>query len=204
MSSYSDFAKNFIGYREGGAKHKEIVDTYNKITPLPRGYKVKYSDSWCAVFVSYVLSKCGATKRVYECSANEMRRLCIKQGVYTNNTSNPKKDDIIFYCWGSNGIANHVGFVYKVNDKTITTIEGNKDDKVDTRTINRNNKSIIGYATIPSNTTTKTTKLSNEEIAKRVIQGKYGNGNARKAKLTSLGYDYNTIQKLVNQMLKKK
>mgnify|MGYP006924823785 CR=1 FL=1 len=26
---------------------KKIIDSYNKLDPLPRGYKVKYTDSWC-------------------------------------------------------------------------------------------------------------------------------------------------------------
>lgn len=44
---------------------------------------------------------------------------------------------------------------------------------------------------------------SNEEIAKQVIDGKWGNGEDRKVRLTSAGYSYNKIQKLVNEMLKK-
>ena len=46
-------------------------------------------------------------------------------------------------------------------------------------------------------------KKSNEEIAKEVIAGKWGTGNARKSKLTKAGYDYEAIRKLVNQMMKK-
>lgn len=46
-----------------------------------------------------------------------------------------------------------------------------------------------------------TGKKTNEEVAKEVIAGKWGNGNERKSSLTSAGYDYNVIQSLVNQML---
>ena len=46
-----------------------------------------------------------------------------------------------------------------------------------------------------------TSKKSNEEIAKEVIAGKWGNGTDRKNRLTAAGYDYNTIQNLVNKML---
>ena len=46
-------------------------------------------------------------------------------------------------------------------------------------------------------------KKTNEEIAKEVIAGKWGTGNARKSKLTKAGYDYEAIRKLVNQMMKK-
>lgn len=45
-------------------------------------------------------------------------------------------------------------------------------------------------------------KKSNEEIAKEVIKGLWGNGLERKQKLTANGYDYATIQAIVNSMLK--
>lgn len=49
----------------------------------------------------------------------------------------------------------------------------------------------------------KPTTKSTDEIAKEVIAGKWGNGDDRKKRLTSAGYDYNTIQSRVNEMLKK-
>ncbi len=45
-------------------------------------------------------------------------------------------------------------------------------------------------------------KKSNETIAEEVIAGKWGNGADRKARLKNAGYDYNTIQKIVNKKLK--
>ena len=48
---------------------------------------------------------------------------------------------------------------------------------------------------------TTTPKKTNEEIAREVIQGKWGNGANRKKKLTEAGYDYKTIQNLVNKMV---
>lgn len=48
----------------------------------------------------------------------------------------------------------------------------------------------------------KNEKKTNEEIAKEVIQGKWSSGNQRKTRLTNAGYDYNAIQKIVNQLLK--
>ena len=44
-------------------------------------------------------------------------------------------------------------------------------------------------------------KKSNEEIATEVIQGLWGNGQERKDKLTKNGYNYNEIQKIVNERL---
>lgn len=48
---------------------------------------------------------------------------------------------------------------------------------------------------------TTTKKKSVDTLAKEVIQGKWGNGSARKSKLTKAGYDYNAVQKRVNQLL---
>lgn len=43
-------------------------------------------------------------------------------------------------------------------------------------------------------------KKSNEEIAREVIAGKWGNGADRKKKLTDAGYNYTSIQKIVNKL----
>lgn len=42
---------------------------------------------------------------------------------------------------------------------------------------------------------------TNDEIADEVISGKWGNGNERRCKLTDCGYDYDTIQSIVNEKL---
>lgn len=47
----------------------------------------------------------------------------------------------------------------------------------------------------------KPSKKTNEAIAREVIAGLWGNGSARKKKLEAAGYDYNTIQNLVNKLL---
>ena len=45
-------------------------------------------------------------------------------------------------------------------------------------------------------------KKSVTEIAKEVIQGKWGNGTDRKNRLEKAGYNYNEVQKKVNMLLK--
>lgn len=44
-------------------------------------------------------------------------------------------------------------------------------------------------------------KKSNEEIAKEVIRGKWGNGAVRKQRLEAAGYNYSVIQGIVNKMI---
>lgn len=47
----------------------------------------------------------------------------------------------------------------------------------------------------------ETPKKSVDEVARECIAGKWGNGAVRKSKLTSAGYDYNAVQKRVNEIL---
>lgn len=42
---------------------------------------------------------------------------------------------------------------------------------------------------------------SNTDIAKEIIDGKWGNGEERKNKLVAAGYDYDAVQKEVNKLL---
>lgn len=43
---------------------------------------------------------------------------------------------------------------------------------------------------------------SNEEVAREVLAGKWGNGAERKRKLTQAGYDYSVIQSIVNKLVR--
>lgn len=45
-------------------------------------------------------------------------------------------------------------------------------------------------------------KKSIDKLAKEVLAGKWGNGNTRKKRLTKAGYDYDAVQKKVNEMLR--
>lgn len=55
----------------------------------------------------------------------------------------------------------------------------------------------------PSPKPTPSPKKSNTEIAKEVIQGKWGNGAERKKRLEAAGYDYTAVQKEVERLLAK-
>ena len=64
----------------------------------------------------------------------------------------------------------------------------------------------ISYKDFGKTTTTdkpKSKKKSIETIAKEVIDGKWGNGEDRKKKLEKAGYDYDKVQKKVNELLSK-
>ena len=47
----------------------------------------------------------------------------------------------------------------------------------------------------------KSYKSTSEQIAREVLDGKWGNGDERKARLEAAGYNYTEIQQLVNAIL---
>ena len=60
---------------------------------------------------------------------------------------------------------------------------------------------IVNQKLTGSNSSSKPSLKSVEEIANEVINGKWGNGADRKNKLTAAGYNYNEVQEKVNQLL---
>lgn len=143
---YKDFAKKYVGIHEYSKDHKYIIDYYNKnCKPLPRGYKVKYSDEWCATFISFILLHFNCVNPPFECSANRMYEKCKKNKQIVKK---PKVNNIIFYSWKCNGYVNHVGIISKIKGDIITVIEGNKSNKVDTRNIKINYLYTQAYARI--------------------------------------------------------
>ena len=65
-------------------------------------------------------------------------------------------------------------------------------------------KGLNGYnKNIPVKPTVKPSK-SVTELAHEVIDGKWGNGTERKNKLSKVGYDYDAVQKKVNELLNAK
>ena len=55
-------------------------------------------------------------------------------------------------------------------------------------------------ASKPTAKPTPTVKKTVEQIAKEVLAGKWGNGDTRKQKLKTAGYDYNAVQAKVNEL----
>lgn len=146
-------AQSWLGYKESDGTHRKIVDVYNADKPLPRGYKVSYTDAWCATFVTACAIKCGATDIIpKECSCNKMIELFKGLGCYVENDAHvPAPGDIMFYDWDDNGTgdnmgqSDHVGIVEKVSGGTITVIEGNYSNACKRRTLKVNGRYIRGY-----------------------------------------------------------
>ena len=206
-------AKAWLGKNEADGSHREIIDVYNAHKPLARGYAVKYTDAWCATFVSAVAIKVGYTDIMpTECSCPKMIELYKNLGAWDENDARiPNPGEIIFYDWDvsgsgdTRGDSEHVGIVEKVEGNTITVIEGNYSDSVKRRTISVNGRYIRGYGVPKYDTETieapkvEATKTITQ-VAREVLNGKWGNGTARKQKLTEAGYDYAVVQKEVNRL----
>jgi LysM repeat protein len=206
-------ARAWLCCNEADGSHRQIIDMYNSHKPLARGYAVKYTDAWCATFVSACAVKTGMTDIIPpECGCGEMVKLFQKLGEWDESDARmPRPGDIIFYDWDDSGAGDdtgnpdHVGIVEAVSGDVITVIEGNKNNAVGRRTISVDGRYIRGYG-VPryeTESSAKPTVPSKDltAVAREVISGKWGNGDDRKSRLVSVGYDYSAVQKEVNRLL---
>ena len=159
-----EVAKSYYGCKESDGSHKQIIDTYNSAS---EGYKMTYSDAWCAAYVTTVGIKSELSDIILkECSCERMINLYQKCGRFIEDDSYiPTNGDIIFYDFDDSGSgdntgrSDHVGIVVSVNGTTMKIIEGNMSDAVGYRTIQVNARYIRGYG-IPDYKS-KSTKTSN-------------------------------------------
>ena len=200
-------AKAWLGYKESNGTHKHIIDVYNAHKPLARSYPVKYTDAWCATFVSAVSIKLGYTDIMpTECGCGEMIKLYKKLNAWDESDSRtPNPGEIIFYDFddsgnGDNmGSSDHVGIVEKVANGKITVIEGNYSNSVKRRTLDVNGRYIRGYGVPKYDKETATETTSKEESAVKVelnVLRKGDNGEQVKSlqrMLYAMGYDLGDI-----------
>lgn len=207
-----DVMRSWLGLSKTDQSHKVIVDTYNSYTPRARGYKASYSDQYCDITVSAAFIKLNAVELIGgpECGVEEHVKLFQKAGIWEEDgTVTPEPGWIIVYNWDDNtqpndGYADHIGLVEKVSNGVITTIEGNtQGGKVARNTFKVGSGYIRGYAKPKYSGASgiSSAKKTVEELAQEVLQGKWGNGQDRKNRLTAAGYDYSAVQKRVNQLL---
>lgn len=170
---------------------------------------MQYSWSWCACTWSALAIKLGYTDIMpIEISCGELINAAKKMGVWVEDDSyTPKPGDAVLYDWDDNGKGDnigwpdHVGVVEEVMSKSFIVIEGNFKDSVSRRQMMINGRYIRGFITPRYDEETKKTL---KQVAKEVIAGLWGNGEERKAKLKTAGYDPEKVQKKVNELLAKK
>ena len=150
---FAKLAESYWGYKESDGSHRAIIDLYNSQKTLPRGYKVTYTDAWCATFVSAIGHQLGWGDIILpECSCNNMISLYKAAGRWEERDDYvPQIGDIIMYDWdddnkGDNtSSVEHVGIVVAVNGTKLSVIEGNKNNAVEYRDMTVNGKFIRGY-----------------------------------------------------------
>lgn len=178
--------------------HDKVVLEYNKMKPLPEGYRLKVSDDWCAAYVSVILYKAGF-KRISECSVPRMILLARAAGIYKDKSYIPKVGDLVIYDWDDIKDGDHVGIIIvKDNIGFLTVQEGNKAGAISIRGIHYEDSCISGFISIPYDKEEKVpTKYKTvDDIVDAIIAGKFGNGEERKEKL----FDF--FQKKVNDKLR--
>lgn len=206
--------RGWLGFNESNGRFKEIIDLYNSVKPLPRGYAVNYSDEWCDTCVSAAAVKAGCEELIgRECGVEKHIEIFKQKGIWIEDGMiTPKPGYVIAYNWDkstqpNDGNADHIGYVESVSNSNITVIEGNKGEAVARRVIPVGWGYIRGYAAPKYDAATatpvpSTSEKSVEEVAKEVLAGKWGNGEERKKRLKAAGYDYAAVQAKVNQHAK--
>lgn len=148
IDGFIHFVCGYNGIREGSEDHKQIINEYCKIKPLPRGYKPTIHDSWCGIFVSVCFAHYFPDlKFPYECSAQKMWSMISGTNyahVRNRDDYQPKASDVIFYR-NSNGMICHVGIVINVTPVSMLTCEGNYSDRVMVREVKYTDNRIYGY-----------------------------------------------------------
>lgn len=203
----------YKGIAEGSEQHKAILKVFND-SGLCTRYKMTVNDAWCATSVSAAFIAVGLSNifPCVECSCENMINLAIIAGIWVENDAYvPDVGDVILYDWDDNGVgdctgwSDHVGIVVSCDGSTIRVIEGNKSNTVGYRDIAVNGKCIRGFITphyAAGGSVTPTPSKSVQDVAKEVINGKWGNNPDRQKKLEAAGYNYQEVQNAVNAILK--
>ena len=109
-----------------------------------------YTDrvEWCAIFVSWVADQCGYLNTGILPRMEGVRPYVdwfVQRSQWQNREYEPIPGDIIFFDWESDGLADHVGIVEKVEDGFVYTIEGNSGDRCSECCYTIGSPPILGY-----------------------------------------------------------
>lgn len=137
----------YLGAVEGDARHREMIGWYNRLEPLPRGYRMTDTADWCVAAAVAVGVKLGLTEIILpECSCIRAIALYREQGRFTADREYvPQVGDFIIYDWQDNGDPDHWGTVAEVRGRLLRIIEGNMADRMDCREVQIGDSRIYGY-----------------------------------------------------------
>ena len=94
-------------------------------------YGYSYRVEWCAIFVSWCADQCGyldAGILPKELNVIPYVEWFQERDQWKYRDYEPSPGDLIFYDWESDGLADHVGIVERVEDGIVYSIEGNAGD----------------------------------------------------------------------------
>ena len=100
--------------------------------PYCEWYGSPYRVEWCAIFVSWCADQCGFLDAGVLPRMEGVRPYVDwfqERGQWQARSYEPMAGDIIFLDWESDGLADHVGIVERVEGGVIYTVEGNADDR---------------------------------------------------------------------------
>ena len=106
---------------------------------------------WCACFVSWCADQCGyiesgvIPKHSYCPTGVEWFR---SRGQWQDRNSIPAPGAIIYFDWGGDGIADHVGIVESCDGSTVYTIEGNANNACKQLSYAVGDRRILGYGVL--------------------------------------------------------
>ena len=108
-----------------------------------------YRVEWCAIFVSWCADQCGYLDAGVLPKMEGVRPYVDwfkERGQWQGREYEPSPGDIIFFDWESDGLADHVGIVEKVENGLVYTIEGNTGDVCAERHYTFGTAPIYGYS----------------------------------------------------------
>lgn len=155
-SAYCLKLLRYLGAKEGGSEHLQILADYNTLAytsgGLPRGWKALPTDDWCAEFAAGQAHVMGMTD-VYpmECSCSKIIEIAEENGIWIENDNYiPVPGDWCIFAFeapkGENTAKpDHIGTVYYTDGEIVITVEGNKGDTVATRAFLVGDARIRGY-----------------------------------------------------------
>ena len=173
---------------------------------------------WCDAFVDYCMVMAYGASNAKEILCGNFDDYTVNSCKYYEKANRldttPQIGDQVFFT--KNGKSNgcyHTGLVYNVDENYFYTIEGNTSNasvvvanggcvaKKKYLIKQYKNKVLFGH---PKYDDTVKQLKSVDEVAQEVLEGKWGSGTTRRAKLTDAGYNYALVQARVNEIIKAK
>ncbi len=144
-----EYAKLEIGYIEKKSNKDLDSKTLNAGNCDYTKYGVWYGSDpgpWCCKFICYIFNKAKALKYIKKAAGTYTFMDFFKNNKnFFNRNFKPSKADIIFINWKSKGTPDHVGIVSSIDNTYVYTIEGNRNNRVESAKYKLTDTRILGY-----------------------------------------------------------